>query len=124
MLFHYLLPKPYIDYAVYSKNKGSLRALCQRQGFPTYLPLYKDQNEISVKGALFPHFIFGVHYIENDEKYFVVNPYLFSMENELENFPYKGFPVDQTYFKDLIKTTNYNRYGVAYEDSTFEQTNL
>ena len=124
MLVHYLLPIPHHNYAIDSKFEKKLRRICKRKDLPVYSALYENQDEISIKGGLFPHYIFGIHYLEQNKKYFIVNPYLFKMNDEFEKFPEVGFPINQSYFEDLIKTTRYNRYGMVYEGGIFEQMNL
>ncbi len=76
-----------------------------------------EENEISIKGGLLPHFIFGIEYISKDKKSeFIVNPYLFKENYNINEITTKGFPINQEYFMDVINSTNYNRFAVVYND--------
>lgn len=122
LIFSYILKKPYIDFAIYSRNAGYLGKLCSQKGLPIYKAKYLEEDEISVKGGLFPHFIFGIECIEHKRKYFIVNPYLFEENFDIRDITTKGFPINQEYFEDVIKTTNYKSFSTVYEDGCFEQT--
>ncbi|MDD4328995.1 MAG: hypothetical protein PHD79_03505 [Aliarcobacter sp.] len=117
LIFHFILTKPYLKFAVYSRNSGYFGRLCKKYNLPTYKARYSDENEISIKGGLLPHFIFGIEYISKDKKSeFIVNPYLFKENYNINEITTKGFPINQEYFMDVINSTNYNRFAVVYND--------
>lgn len=124
IMFHFILKKPYLDFAIYSRNQGHLKTLCNSINLPIYEARYDHENEISIKGGLLPHFIFGMEYIENNEKKFIVNPYLFENDYDINNIITKGFPINEEYFEETIKTTNYNKISTVYDDGRFEQTSV
>ena len=90
----------------------------QRAGLPTYsTDLYK-QNEISIKGGLFPQFLFGYFDLEN--YCFVVNPYIFDPSVTVEEIVNNGLKIDQSDFHSRIRETDFQRYLWAIEDNFSE----
>jgi len=70
---------------------------------------YPKQNEVSIKGGLFPHFILGICNLEDNN--FIVNPHVFKQsEKELEFAPQQGLIIDQSNFEKEIKKTGYAGY--------------
>jgi len=81
VIFHYFICEPYIYHTFtpwkmekfdeFEKNISTIL------GFPTYNAkgLFPEQNEVAIKGGLFPHNIFGIELVK--EKKFIVNPHLF-----------------------------------------------
>lgn len=124
IMFHFILKKPYLDFAIYSRNQGHLKTLCNSIELPIYEARYDHEDEISIKGGLLPHFIFAMEYLEDNEKKFIVNPYLFDEDYDVNHIITKGFPINEEYFEETIKTTNYNKISTVYDDGSFEQTNL
>jgi len=116
IVIFYFLSKPYIDLAIYSKNKQYLKNYCEKNNLQTYKAPYPKQDEISVKGALFPDNILGVTSYINEEEVFIVNPYLFYYyDNHLENFIKEGLPVNQEkFYENLLKV---NGKGILLYDS-------
>ena len=79
-----------------------------------------DEFELSVKGGLFPHFIIGIY--EFNENRFVLNHNLFRTENRSINHVLKsGIKIDQTYFFNYLKKSNYH-HGIALSsDNNFHR---
>ena len=124
VLFHFILRKPYLDFAVYSKNQGHLKSLCIKNNLPTYQAVYPNEDEISVKGVLLANYIFGIEYIENGEKYFLVNPYLFKDNFNIKDLLTDGFPISQKDVIETLITTNYKKVCTVFENGDFQQTNI
>ncbi len=123
IIIYYLLSKPFIDKAIYSRNKRFLKDSCENLNLPIYEEQFQGENEISVKGALFPNWILGLTCFIDNKKSFFVNPYLFNMGDKLIDFITIGFPTDQSIVKSTIKKTNHNKYVTKYSDNSFEEIN-
>jgi len=124
ILFHFILRKPYLDFAIYSKNQGHLKSLCTKNNLPNYQARYSNEDEISVKGLLLANYIFGIEYIENGERYFLVNPYLFKDNYNINNLLTDGLPISLKDVIETIITTNYNKVCTIFENGNFQQTNI
>lgn len=124
ILIHYFLPAPFYRLAVAPQllEFGSHESIVTQFGLPTYEPrgLFPEQQEVAVKGALFPHFILGVELI--DENLFVVNDAVreISAENYGNVLKY-GFGIDQKDFLKRVKNTAYKYYAAADINGNFEQ---
>ncbi len=123
IIIYYLLSKPFIDKAIYSRNKQFLKDSCKNLSLPIYEEQFPDENEISVKGALFPNWILGLSCFIDDKKSFIVNPYLFKIGDKLIDFVTTGFPTDQSVVKSTILKTSHNKYVTKYSDNSFEEKN-
>lgn len=81
--------------------------MIKRSGLPYYeVSPYSEQKEICVKGGLLPHYIIG--YSLKDS--FIVNPGLLSQISsayDLNRIIIEGIGIDQSKFKDVLKTTKY-----------------
>ncbi len=124
VLFHYILRQPYLDFAIYSKNQGHLKSLCKKNNLPTYKAVYPNEDEISVKGLLLANYIFGIEYIENGEKYFLVNPCLFQNDFNINDLLTDGFSINQNDVMETLPTTKYNKYCSVFENGDFQQTSI
>lgn len=82
-------------------------SMIKRLGLPSYgVSPYSEQKEICVKGGLLPHYIIG--YSLKDS--FIVNPGLLSQISsayDLNRIIIEGIGIDQSKFKDVLKTTKY-----------------
>lgn len=80
-------------------------------GLPRFRPrgLFPKQQEICVKGALFPQFILGIEIITQGRHYFMANPHALTLsENQYEDVVRSGIPIDQHDFPERIRETSYN----------------
>ncbi len=118
------LPKPYIDLAISNRNKKFLKENAVENEFPEYDTPFYLENEVSIKGALFPQNIFGIKCLIDGEETFVVNPYLFSRSTNLEKFPYIGIDVDQSRFSQKINFTNFKKAIIKTENKDFVEVLL
>ncbi|MCU7616174.1 hypothetical protein NZ698_03090 [Chryseobacterium sp. PBS4-4] len=75
--------------------------------------IYIKQNEISVKGALFPQDILG--FIDKSTNNFHVNPNLFNYPDLIDYMIVNGIPTDQSNFFEVLKKTNHSGYTVKDE---------
>jgi hypothetical protein len=81
--------------------------MIKRFGLPFYeISPYKEQNETCIKGGLLPHYIIGY----SVEDSFIVNPGLISQissEYDMNRIIIEGIEIDQSEFKEVLKTTKY-----------------
>jgi transposase-like protein len=107
-VIYYIIPKPILNYAVSHLSMKILENKLNRRGLPIYNgdAIYPDQKEYCVRGALFPSHIFGVQVL--DDSRFVVNPHLFSGNNNVCDM-LNGLALDQSDFEGRLKNTNYYR---------------
>lgn len=124
VMFMYLVPEPLYKYAVSQSSLDLLQELCDELGLPTYgSVLYPKQEEVAIKGALFPHFIIGLYDLKSGQ--FVVNPHIFNQsDNELSLVPTRGLTINQVDFDEFLRDTNYARgielyRGGYFYDGTF-----
>ena len=87
----------------------------------TYIPKflgkpYKSQKEISIFGAIFPHYIYS--FIHNKKTYF--NPAFFGSIN-LDDTILNGFIIDQSEFKSRIKKETAYEKGINLHQGKFEE---
>lgn len=120
IITYYFIPKPYIDLAIYGKNEPHLKEYCKKNKLPAYNVLYEDEDEVSVKAVLFPHYILGAIFCIDKKKSFVINPYLFQMEDNLDTYIREGLLIDGEKFEKLIQSTNLNGVRKYHDDNTFE----
>ena len=99
-----------------SRNNKTLKQL----GLPYQnTPIYPEQNEISIRCGLLPHFIFGF----TAGKSFYFNPAIFptidkmhelttfrALSNYRKGLQLGGLEVNQEGFEDFLRRTNYRRY--------------
>ncbi len=123
IIIFYLLSKPFIDKAICARNKQFLKNSFKKLNLPIYEEQFPKENEISVKGALFPNWILGLSCFIDNKKSFFVNPYLFNMGDKLIDFVTIGFPTDQSIVKSTILKTNHDKYVTKYNDNNFEEIN-
>lgn len=89
-----------------------------KTGLPTYSTDLYEENEISIKGGLFPQFLFGYFDLEN--YCFVVNPYIFDPSVTVEEIVNNGLKIDQSDFHSRIQETGFQRYLWAIGDDFSE----
>lgn len=91
------------------------RELNEKQ-MPTYAgtTLYPSQREITLKGCMFPHLIWGVHDQRNSR--FIVNPHMFVKKQNYKN-PFLS--IDQSAFEKKLNNTNYLK-AVFFDGDFFD----
>lgn len=105
IVFYYYVTKPYVSFGVDLNNQFYIKKEINKYNLPTYSPIFKNQNEFSIRGGLLPHYILCAKLNTKDEK-IIINPYIFSeefTETKLDD----GIPVDQENFIKILKKTNY-----------------
>jgi len=111
IIFHYFICEPYICHTFTPwKMKEYEKIIKDEISLPLYNSkgLFPKQNEVSIKGGLFPHNIFGIELLE--EKQFIVNPHLFEEDNTLETiFKYGRILINQSAFDEGITETEYSK---------------
>ncbi|NDV27580.1 hypothetical protein [Desulfovibrio sp. JC010] len=109
IVYHYFVPRPFEFYAIAPWTITSIHNTVKNLMLPTYNPggLFPQQQEVAIKGALFPHFILGVHKLDTDE--FITNPYLENIsQNDFDRISKFGFNIDQSDFEERIKESKFN----------------
>ncbi|EMF0720249.1 hypothetical protein V2E67_004490 [Citrobacter freundii] len=126
VIFHYFVPAPFQDYAIGPWEIEHHEKIIYATGLPAYSPkgLYPEQNEIAVKGALFPHFLLGIELVGKDK--FIINSHFTSANNmnNIQSIVQHGFNIDQTDFEKTIFDTGYIRYGETDGDGVFSSYNV
>nr|WP_314431766.1 hypothetical protein [uncultured Pantoea sp.] len=113
VLLHYFIPKPFQDYAIGPWEIEHHKNVIIATNLPLYHPkgLFPSQNEIAVKGALFPNFILGIELV-GQNKFIINNNFIKNGNmNDNESISRHGFDIDQSNFKKDIFDTGYIRYG-------------
>ena len=114
IIFVCFLPREVRRHGVSISVVQKLLSGYRKAGLPTYsTDLYK-QDEISIKGGLFPQYLFGFFDLEN--YCFVVNPYMFDDPASAKDIAENGLKIDQSDFHSRIRDTAFQRYLWAIED--------
>jgi hypothetical protein len=110
VVLYYFLPEPIHQYGVSFLSNQIAHSLCNKLDLPTYTHgFYPEQDEVAIKGALFPQFILGIFDLENE--YFFVNPHIFEKANSNLNVVVKrGLFIEQSNFDEKIRETGYAGY--------------
>lgn len=97
---------------------GSVEAISEeikRLGLPTYeIPVYPEQEEITLTCGLLPHFIIG---FENNASYFV-NPQ-FLRQRCTKHVLNNGLDIDQSKFNDILKQSGYTSSFIRCENNYY-----
>jgi len=82
-------------------NMGKLRLpIYERSFFP-------NQEEITLKGGLLPHYLLGYLHIHQGKEVFEINPALFATDESWDGIE---LPIDQSSFHERIENTLFGRY--------------
>ena len=112
VLTYYLLLRPYLGLAIDSHTDISLEELeINEEDFPRYTALRIHEEEVSIKGGLFPNHILGVRCYIRENEVFLVNPYLF-MERSIEKMLIEGIPVNQ---REVRNQSSRNELDIIYK---------
>ena len=126
IIFHYFVPQPFHLHAIAPWVADHHQQIAYAMGLPTYKPtgLYPKQKEVSVKGALFPHFILGVELV--NERKFIINSNFNEFNNrvDFERVARQGFEIDQSDFHARIFDTGYIRWGQTDLAENFESNDV
>jgi hypothetical protein len=116
IIFWYFIPKPIHYYGVSYLSFQESQAICEDCNLPTYdRCFYPQDDEVSIKGALFPHFILGIE--DRLGKKFVVNPHIFKQtKKHIPLIPQKGLFINQENFSDKIINSGYTGYVNRWND--------
>ena len=100
------------DSSVFDRNAETV----ERLGFPVIKSdIFPEQEEITYKCGLLPHFIIGFFY----DDAFEVNPYIFESDSFL-NVSQEGLPVCQAPFYERLKELNYRSTYIEIDDMLFQ----
>ena len=119
IIFHYFIVEPYSSHTITPWIMEELHQWIKSLELPIYRPtgLYPPQKEVSIKGALYPHRILGIEFI--DKKKFVVNPNLFKFSVEdMQSLIECGYiPINQEEFLERMQEeTNSDNSVWTYDD--------
>lgn len=112
-----------VDYRIAKKFSGSIddqiilhcwqpithnnKQIVKKCSLPIYTSFpYSYQKEITIYGAIFPHFISGIEVALT--KRFYPNPHIFNTVITRDTFLF-GLNIDQKNFKDMVRLTNYKK---------------
>jgi len=105
ILFVCFLPSPTQYFGLTLEDINILSTKTLDLGLPCYTNSIYEENETSLKGALFPHFILGIHEFETGR--FIVNKHVFEDDNRsLSSVLRYGLTIDQQNFDNFISETN------------------
>jgi hypothetical protein len=76
-------------------------------------PILSEEQEVTLKGGLLPHFLLGYYYSMGDSKYFEVNPYFIGKLSK--GWINDGLPIDQGEFWEVLKTTAFHSAVILNE---------
>ncbi|HEC59848.1 MAG TPA: hypothetical protein ENI24_09815 [Methylophaga sp.] len=126
IIFHYFIPQPFHLHAIAPWVADHHQRIAYEIGLPTYKPtgLFPKQREVSVKGALFPHFILGVELV--NERKFIINSNFCEHDNraDFERIARHGFTIDQSDFHNRLFDTGYIRWGQTDLAGNFESNDV
>lgn len=103
----------------FGRNGGRIINECHGvmyKGIPLSTPAYVEQNEISLRCGLLPHFMIGYKMKVTDD--FYVNPALINAANSgraYKDIIENGFYIDQSSFADLCRSSNFHCYFTVCE---------
>lgn len=122
LVSYLFVPPPHYRYCISSHFFSARERAAMVMGTPSYAMnsgLYPNQKEFSLRGAIFPHFLLGVH--DPSTEQFVVNPHLLAMRcDDLASLPSNGIRIDQSEFGTHVLQTGFFRYGVLSPDGIYQ----
>jgi hypothetical protein len=126
LVFHYFIPQPFHFHAIAPWVADHHQRIVFAIGLPTYKAtgLFPKQREVSVKGALFAHFILGIELV--DDRKFIINSNFNNYGNRLDfdRVARQGFTIDQSDFHSRIFDTGYIRWGQTDLNGNFESNDV
>ncbi|MCC5883623.1 MAG: hypothetical protein JJU25_13425 [Halomonas sp.] len=126
IVFHYFIPQPFHFHAIAPWVADHHQRIVYAIGLPTYKAagLFPKQREVSVKGALFPHFILGIELVD-DRKFIISSNFKeYGSRVDFERVARKGFMIDQSDFHNSIFDTGYIRWGQTDLNGNFESNDV
>ncbi|HDM8230536.1 TPA: hypothetical protein P0E37_005086 [Vibrio campbellii] len=103
------------DYIIIAVNRTSeddvmgIKEAIVSHGVPVIIggdSIFPKQNEVTFRAGIFPHDIIGIYSLNNSE--LILNPYIFSKENESVNIFDMALNIDQSKFEEeIFLKTNY-----------------
>jgi len=125
VVVHYFIPQPFHIHAIAPWVAEHHHRIAYEAALPTYKAtgLFPHQKEVSVKGALFPHFILGIELV--DEGKFIANTHCFNDDNQdFERISQFGFAIDQSNFENEIFDTSYIKWVQTDLNDNFDSHNV
>lgn len=124
--FHYFVPQPFHMHAIAPWVADHHQRIAYAVQLPTYkaMGLFPKQREVSVKGALFPHFMLGIELI--DDQKFIVNSNFSEFDNssDFDRVARQGFTIDQSEFHTRVFDTGYIRWGQTDLAGNFDSNDV
>lgn len=115
ILFLFWLPEPHIDFA---QSKITLKQISKEikfSGLPVLIDSYfPEEKEYSIKGAIFPDFIYSV--IDVDNENIIISPKLLI---EKSDWIADGFDIYKDDFEKDYHSSNYKKYVQRYSTKEY-----
>jgi hypothetical protein len=119
VVFLYFVPSPTIHFGLNLDDINTISSKMEGLMLPSYINSIYEEDETSLKGALFPHFIFGIY--EFNTGRFIMNHHFFKKENiSISHVQNAGLIIDQQNFEDFLKETNYDGGVLTDRTGTFQ----
>lgn len=123
LIFICWIPYPLRKSAISINYINQSRKTISKLNLPIYnRPFYMNQNEISLKGGILPHFILG--YLKYSTKDFIINPNLFTDNRNPSEIIKDGFKIDQSGFHKALNKTDYSGYFYIDHDRKISDCNI
>ena len=92
-------------------------------GLPVYeKSFFSNQQEITLKGGLLPHYLLGYLHVHEGNEIFEINPVLFQTNDLWDGIE---LPIDQSTFHQRIQNTLFGRYfSFDEENNRYRQHNI
>lgn len=91
-------------------------------GLPTYdKSFFPNQNEITIKGGLLPHYILG--YVRLKDNIFEINPNFFLSTKNFKEIVKNGFDINQSNFQENLNKTDYSGFFSLNDNNEYSDNN-
>lgn len=115
ILFLFWIPEPHIDFAQSKKTLKLISKEIKSIGLPLLIDsFFPEEKEYSIKGAIFPDFIYSV--IDVDNENIIISPKLLI---EKSDWISDGFDIYSDDFENDYNTSNYIKYVQRYSTKEY-----
>jgi hypothetical protein len=115
VLFLFWLPEPHIDFAQSKKTLKQISKEIQSSGLPLLIDSYfPGEMEYSIKGAIFPDFIYSVIDVDNEK--IIISPKLLIDKSDWVS---DGFDIYTDDFENEYNSSNYKKYVQRYSTKEY-----
>lgn len=115
ILFLFWLPEPHIDFAQSKKTLKQVSKEIKSSGLPILIDSYfPEEKEYSIKGAIFPDFIYAVIDVDNEK--IIISPKLLIDKSDWIS---DGFHIYTDDFENDYNSSNYKKYVQRYSTKEY-----